>query len=159
MMRTSSSALLLMALDASAFAMPRDNRALTPYILCSRKFSMGPIFVEDCLTGKIKPTKISLICTVHNGRECSYPCKLNLWNGKDQLSGKFEPHENFPLHGNVSALQITQTSGSLGTCYSQTKCRGSPFLSPILWRVLLLYCWRVMVIKRTMHRMASTFAQ
>ena len=73
---------------------------LVPY---SRKFSRGQIFVvfaDDHPSMKIKPTK-KLNCTIHNGRECLRPQKLNLWNSKDRPSTKIEPRENFPLYGNI----------------------------------------------------------
>ena len=54
------------------------------------------------LSAKIKPVKIKLDCTVHNGREWVCLQKLDPQNCKDRPFAKIEPHKNFPLYGNIA---------------------------------------------------------
>ena len=65
-----------------------------PYLPYSGKFSRGPIFMvfmDDCLTTKIKRAKKKPDCIVLNGYECTCPRNLNPRNVKMGSPRKLNP--------------------------------------------------------------------
>ena len=99
------------------------------------KFSRGPIFADDRLIVKIKRAK-KLDCTVHNGRECTRPRKLNLRKAKDRSSTKISRYtvclRAYPGHYSTCSCK---TKSSIHTCSRAplTIIRGNPLLLHKSW--------------------------